>query len=126
MSERPRMTLTAAVLDTPDPRGLALFYQRLLGWPLGTDEPDWVTLRPEDGSAGLSFQLEQDHVPPVWPAGPGDPRMQIHLDIEVEDLDAALEFAVAAGARAAGLQPQDDVRVCLDPAGHPFCLWVRT
>ena len=23
-------------------------------------------------------------------------------------------------------QPQDDVRVYLDPAGHPFCLWVRT
>ena len=126
MSGRPRMTLTAAVLDTPDPRGLALFYQRLLGWPLGSDEPDWVTLRPEDGSAGLSFQLEEDHVPPVWPAGPGDPRMQVHLDIEVDDLDAALEFAVSAGARAAEFKPQDDVRVCLDPAGHPFCFWVRT
>jgi len=24
----------------------------------------------------------------------------------------------------AGFQPQDEVRVCLDPAGHPFCLWV--
>jgi hypothetical protein len=26
---------------------------------------------------------------------------------------------------AAEFQPQGDVRVCLDPAGHPFCLWVR-
>jgi len=33
----PSFTLTAAVLGTPDPRGLARFYQRLLGWPLGTD-----------------------------------------------------------------------------------------
>jgi len=120
----PRFTLTAAVLDTPDPRGLARFYQQLLGWPLGTDDPEWVTLRPEGGGAGLSFQLEEDHVRPVWPAGDGDPRMQLHLDIAVDDLAAATELAVAAGAEVAKFQPQDDVRVCLDPAGHPFCLFV--
>jgi catechol 2,3-dioxygenase-like lactoylglutathione lyase family enzyme len=120
----PRFSLTATVLDTPDPKGLALFYQRLLGWPLGTDEPDWVTLRPEDGSPGLSFQLEEDHVPPVWPAQDGDPQMQLHLDIEVDDLVAAVDVAVASGATVAAFQPQDDVRVCLDPAGHPFCLFV--
>jgi predicted enzyme related to lactoylglutathione lyase len=121
----PRFTLTAAVLDTPDPRGLARFYQQLLGWPLGTDDREWATLRSEDGSAGLSFQREENHVRPVWPAGPGDPRMQLHLDIEVDDLEAAVAHAVAAGAEVAGFQPQDEVRVCLDPAGHPFCLWVR-
>jgi catechol 2,3-dioxygenase-like lactoylglutathione lyase family enzyme len=120
----PRFTLTAAVLDTTDPRGLARFYQQLLGWPLGTDDPEWATLRPPDGGAGLSFQLEEEHVPPVWPAGPGDPRMQLHLDIEVDDLAAAVQQAIAAGATVAEFQPQDDVRVCLDPAGHPFCLWV--
>jgi predicted enzyme related to lactoylglutathione lyase len=120
----PRFTLTGTVLDSPDPKGLALFYQRLLGWPFGSDEPEWVTLRPEDGSAGLSFQLEEAHVPPIWPARDGDPRMQLHLDIEVDDLGAAVDAAVAAGATVAAFQPQVDVRVCLDPAGHPFCLWV--
>ena len=120
----PIFTLIAAVLGTPDPRGLARFYQRLLGWPLGSDEPEWATLRPEDGGAGLSFQLETDRVPPVWPAGPGDPRMQLHLDIEVDDLDAAVALAVEAGATVAEFQPQDGVRVCLDPAGHPFCLFL--
>lgn len=120
----PRFTLTGTVLDSPDPKGLALFYQQLLGWPFGSDEPEWVTLRPPDGSAGLAFQLEEEHVPPVWPAGDGDPRMQLHLDIEVDDLEAAVDAAVAAGATVAAFQPQDDVRVCLDPAGHPFCLWV--
>jgi predicted enzyme related to lactoylglutathione lyase len=122
----PRFTLSATVLDTPDPKGLAQFYRQLLGWQLGSDEPEWVTLRPEDGSAGLSFQLEERHEPPVWPAGPGDPRMQLHLDIEVDDLAAATETAVAAGAEVAEFQPQEHVRVLLDPAGHPFCLWVRS
>ena len=122
----PRFTLTGTVLDTPDPKGLARFYQQLLGWPFGSDDPEWVTLRPADGSAGLSFQLEERHVPPVWPARDGDPRMQLHLDIEVDDLEAAVERAVEAGATVAEFQPQEDVRVCLDPAGHPFCLWVES
>ena len=120
-----KISLTAAVLGTPDPRGLARFYQRLLGWPVGSDSDDWVTLRPADGGVGLSFQRESDHVPPVWPAGRSDQQMQVHLDIEVDDLDAAVAVAVEAGATVADFQPQHDVRVCLDPAGHPFCLWVR-
>ena len=119
-------TLTAAVLGTPDPQGLARFYQALLGWPLGEDHPEWTTLRPAGGGAGLSFQLEADHVAPVWPAGAGDQQMQLHLDVEVDDLEAAVGDVLAAGGRLAEFQPQDDVRVCLDPAGHPFCVWVRT
>jgi catechol 2,3-dioxygenase-like lactoylglutathione lyase family enzyme len=117
--------LTAAVLDSADPPALARFYQRLLGWPIGSEDPTWVTLRPEGGGAGLSFQLEPDHAPPVWPAAAGQQQMQVHLDIEVDDLAAAVALAVEAGATEAGFQPQDDVRVLLDPAGHPFCLWVR-
>lgn len=123
MDRTPRFTLTAAVLDTPDPRGLAGFYHRLLGWPVGTDEPDWVTLRPPGGGPGLSFQTESAYVRPTWPAGPGDQQMMVHLDIEVDDLGAAGAHAVAAGAVLAEFQPQDKVRVYLDPAGHPFCLW---
>jgi len=118
------MTLTAAVLDAPDPRALAAFYRELLGWPVGTDEPDWVTLRPPDGGAGLSFQTEGAYVRPTWPAGPGDQQMMLHLDIEVDDLEVAGAHAISAGAVLANSQPQADVRVYLDPAGHPFCLWV--
>jgi hypothetical protein len=122
MPDRPRMTLTATVLDTPDPPGLARFYAALLDWPLGEDHPEWATLRP--GGPGLSFQLEREHVPPVWPAAAGDQRMQLHLDVQVEDLVAATAFAQSLGAQVAEFQPQDDVRVLLDPAGHPFCLFV--
>lgn len=124
MTATPRMTLTAAVLDAPDPRVLGAFYSRLLGWPIGRDEPDWVTVRPPDGGAGLSIQLESAYARPTWPACPGDQQMMFHLDIEVEDLDAAGAHAIDAGAVLAESQPQDDVRVYLDPAGHPFCLWV--
>ena len=109
----------------PDPKGLALSYQRLLGWPIGTDEPDWVTLRPEDGGAGLSFQREPAYVRPTWPSTADAQQMMAHLDIRVDDLDAAVTHAVAAGASVADFQPQDDVRVCLDPDGHPFCLYVE-
>ncbi|HSK23633.1 MAG TPA: VOC family protein [Egicoccus sp.] len=119
----PQFSLTSTVVGTPDPRGLARFYQRLLGWDIRTDEPDWVTLRPADGGAGLSFQLEEAHTPPTWPAGADEQQMQLHLDIEVDDLEAAVAAAIEAGARQAGFQPQDDVRVMLDPAGHPFCLF---
>ena len=122
MPDRPRMTLTGTVLDTPDPRGLARFYAALLDWPIATDDPEWATLRP--GGPGLSCQLEEDHVPPVCAARPGDPRMQLHLDVGVDDLAAAVEFARSLGAVQAEFQPQDDVRVMLDPAGHPFCLFV--
>jgi catechol 2,3-dioxygenase-like lactoylglutathione lyase family enzyme len=122
MPDRPRMTLTATVLDTPDPQGLARFYAALLDWPIGEDQPEWATLRP--GGPGLSFQLEREHVPPVWPAAAGDQRMQLHLDVQVEDLVAATAFAQSLGAQVAEFQPQDDVRVLLDPAGHPFCLFL--
>ncbi|MGY1710883.1 VOC family protein [Geodermatophilus sp. SYSU D00758] len=116
--------LTATVLDTPDPQVLARFYARLLGFRVDEDSPEWVTLRAPDGGAGLSFQREERHVRPVWPAGDGDPRMQAHLDIAVDDLEAAVALAVEAGATVAGHQPQEHVRVCLDPAGHPFCLYL--
>jgi catechol 2,3-dioxygenase-like lactoylglutathione lyase family enzyme len=120
----PQLRLTSTVLGSPDPHELAAFYQRLLGWRIGTDEPGWVTLRPPGGGTWLSFQLEQQYVRPVWPATPGEQQMTAHLDIAVDDLAAASAHAEAAGAVLADFQPQDDVRVYLDPAGHPFCLFL--
>jgi hypothetical protein len=123
VEQAPRLALSGVVLDSPDAGALASFYRRLPGWAVEQDEPGWVKLRSPDGGAGLSFQTEPRYEPPVWPARPGDQQMQVHLDIAVEDFAAAGEHAVAAGAVLAGYQPQADVRVCLDPAGHPFCLF---
>ena len=74
----------------------------------------------------LSFQTEPFYVRPVWPGAAGEQLMMLHLDIEVDDLGEAGAHAVAQGAVLAEFQPQDDVRVYLDPAGHPFCLWIAT
>jgi hypothetical protein len=49
--------------------------------------------------------------------------MQVHLDVEVHDLSAAVAWAEQHGAKVASFQPQDDVRVMIDPVGHLFCLW---
>jgi hypothetical protein len=61
----------------------------------------------------------------VWPPVDGEQRPMMHLDFQVCDLDSAVEDAVALGATLAASQPQDNVRVMLDPAGHPFCLCVE-
>jgi catechol 2,3-dioxygenase-like lactoylglutathione lyase family enzyme len=122
--DRPMMTVTSIVLDAPDPAELAAFYRRLLGWSVGKEEPGWITLRAPDGGTGLAFQEEARYVRPVWPAGAGDQQMMTHLDIEVQDLHEAGQHAIACGAALAEYQPQDNVRVYTDPAGHPFCLWV--
>jgi catechol 2,3-dioxygenase-like lactoylglutathione lyase family enzyme len=123
VSQSPTISLASVVLGTPDPRSLAEFYRRLLGWEIADDQPGWVVLRPPDHGTGLSFQLEADHVPPVWPPKPAEQQMMMHLDVRVDDLESASSNAESLGATLADYQPQDDVRVYLDPAGHPFCLF---
>jgi len=124
----PRLTVTGTNIDAPDANALADFYRRLLGWTTRTEEPGWVVIQPDASdqarSGTLSFQTESRYVRPVWPAGPGDQQMMMHLEIRVDDLEASVAHAVAQGATLAGFQPQEDVRVCLDPAGHPFCLYL--
>jgi predicted enzyme related to lactoylglutathione lyase len=120
-----RLTLTGINIDAPDPHTLAAFYADLLGWEIGRAEEDDVYLRPPDGGRGLSFQRETKYERPTWPAGPGDQQMMMHLEVMVNDLESAVEHAVSLGATVAEFQPQEHVRVCLDPAGHPFCLWLE-
>lgn len=52
----------------------------------------------------------------------------MHVETGVEDMEAAVAYAVAVGARVAPHQPPDRspelLRVMLDPAGHPFCLYI--
>jgi catechol 2,3-dioxygenase-like lactoylglutathione lyase family enzyme len=118
------LELTTVNIGSPDPAALARFYERLLGWRIGREEPGFVIVRNPAGGFSISCQVEEAYVRPVWPAGPGDQQMQLHLEIRVDDLEPAVAHALSCGATLAGFQPQDDVRVCLDPDGHPFCLWI--
>jgi catechol 2,3-dioxygenase-like lactoylglutathione lyase family enzyme len=127
MADPVHFRLEATTLSSPDPRRLAEFYGTLLGgWPVRKAQDGWVALTSPDGGAGLSFHDEAIHERPTWPAQPGRQQMQAHLDILVDDLDRGVQRAVELGATVAGFQPQDDVVVCLDPDGHPFCLFVRS
>ncbi|MFF3375529.1 VOC family protein [Streptomyces sp. NPDC002680] len=121
--------ISTVVLDAHDAHELADFYVRLLGYVVRADEPDWVLIGPPPGEQGVSlaFETERAYVPPVWPTrDPGDQQMMLHLDIEVDDLEGETARAVSEGARLHEYQPQEDVRVLLDPSDHPFCLWVET
>jgi catechol 2,3-dioxygenase-like lactoylglutathione lyase family enzyme len=124
-AERPYARISGVVLDSLDAQELAGFYQALLGWVRVADEPGWVKIAPEEGAAGLSFASEPTYVRPVWPSTTTHQQMMTHLDIEVRDLEAAGAFVIEHGAQEAAYQPQTLVRVYADPAGHPFCLWVR-
>ncbi|MFF5482120.1 VOC family protein [Streptomyces sp. NPDC012935] len=126
MKPQPRFTLAATTLDAPDAHELAQFYQELLGWRMRKEEPGWVEITSPDGGAGLSFQTEPRFTAPQWPSSRCEQQMMMHLDLEVTDLPSAVDHAVALGATLADVQPQADVRVLCDPAGHPFCLFVRT
>ena len=103
---------------------MADFYGRLLGWEVTSREPNWVLMRDPAGGTGLSFQAEARYRAPVWPEQQGGQDKMLHLDIEVDDLESAVAHALASGARLAEYQPQSGVRVLLDPAGHPFCLFL--
>jgi catechol 2,3-dioxygenase-like lactoylglutathione lyase family enzyme len=112
------------ILDAPDPVELARFYHRLLGWPIVHEKPNYAIVSRPDSSTYLGFQRAAGYERPVWPNAEGRQQMMMHLDLEVGDLEASVAEAIAEGARLAEFQPQDKVRVLLDPAGHPFCLYV--
>ena len=111
------------VLDAPDAPALGRFYADLLGWQLLRAEPGWATVGAPDGVAYLACQTAEGYVAPTWPNAEGAQQMMMHLDFEVSDLAPAVAHACELGARLADHQPQTDVRVLLDPAGHPFCLY---
>ena len=111
------------MLDCPDPRSLARFYADLLGMRINEDDGDgaWVVIGRDEGwrRAGL---------PARGPAGSRrgwpDPQhpQQEHLDIRVDDVEAAQAEVLRLGATLLEDEQGTGFRVFADPAGHPFCL----
>jgi catechol 2,3-dioxygenase-like lactoylglutathione lyase family enzyme len=119
--------MRSIVLDCPDTRVLAEFYRALVGWEIVyadyDSEDGWATLS-QDGEPRLCFQRVADYRPPHWPGS--ERPQQLHIDVTVDDMDAAEKQVLALGAVKTDVQPSEDdaFRVFLDPAGHPFCLCV--
>lgn len=130
---QPSLNFTSVSVAAPDPRKLAEFYSELLGLPITSSEPPhpgappedgWAQIRPPKGKSGptLNFEYEPDHVRPVWPSVEGGQQLQTHLDLAVDDMQAAVSWAEGVGAVLADFQPQDHVRVMLDPGWSSFLL----
>jgi hypothetical protein len=116
--------LCSTVLDCQDIETLSSFYIRMLGWEKHYAEGDyWIMITPPGGGSGISFQKNEDYVPPVWPEEPGAQQQMLHMDFLVEksQLKEAADHAVACGAKVAEAQFSDQWIVMIDPEGHPFC-----
>lgn len=104
-------------------RPLAEFYANLLGMRIVRE--DWFLIADEDDPDGLHLGFGDgpiDYQPPRWPDA--DYPQQMHLDITVDDLDAAGQRVVQLGASK--LQDNGTFRTYADPTGHPFCLYPST
>jgi predicted enzyme related to lactoylglutathione lyase len=123
-------------IDCADADQMADFYSRLFGWKVArrggtnprTGGSRWVTLAKPAGGVALAFGARDWYEPPVWPEEPGALAKMMHFEIGVDDLEASIDLVVAAGGSIAPHQPDDrdqnTLRIMLDPAGHPFCLFV--
>ncbi len=120
---------TGVCLDCRDGDELARFYEALLGWAItASDGRGWYQLSPPDGGVGINIQAEPWYEPPTWPEQRGQQHKMMHFEVEVTDLEAAIQRVLDAGGHIAEHQPPDRdpsrLRVMLDPANHPFCLFV--
>jgi len=112
------VALFAVTLDCEDAKALSHFYAELLGMEVRY-EGDEGSLIGADGQGQVMFQRIADHRRPQWP-DPAYPQ-QFHLDVLIDDVEAAEPRALAIGAvRLPG--EGGNWRVYADPAGHPFCL----
>ena len=106
------------IFDCDDPEALASFYSSMLGWPVTYRSVDFVVVAGAEDRSGLGFQWAPGHQRPRWP-DPTYPQ-QVHLDVMVDDIEAA-----AAAVTTLGAVPLGGDHVYADPAGHPFCLIPR-
>ena len=120
--EKLAMQFDSVVLDCLVAHDLAQFYSRLLNWPITHDKAEFAAVRSPSGGVTIFFQTEPDYEPPVWPTKKGSPQMMAHLDFSVSNLDDAVTHALNCGAVLSDVHYLDTCRICLDPAGHPFCL----
>lgn len=112
---------TTVTFDAEDINAESMFWAAVFDGEV-VGEGEYREIRCPDGTTPVGVQLAPGHVPMNWPDTPA----RAHLDVVVEDIEAAHEEVVSLGAtllqRATG---GENFNVYADPAGHPFCLcWV--
>ncbi|MFI6317975.1 VOC family protein [Nonomuraea sp. NPDC050556] len=110
-------TISSVVIDCADPLALAAFYAKVVGGEVTGSDPDFATVG--GGAVPLAFQRVDGYTAPRWP----DDAKHAHLDLAVDDVDAAVKELEALGATRPEYQPGGgDWVVLTDPEGHPFCV----
>ena len=117
------------VFDAADIAAESRFWAGLLDGQVHADE-GWHSVV-VDGEWVIGVQAAPNHLRPDWPGGPQ--QQQVHLDLHVDDLEAARELTLALGGRQlrAARRPADNpdgdeiFAVIASPAGHPFCFGVH-
>lgn len=108
------MRLEQIVVDSNDPARLVRFWAELLGGEPVEREHGWAHVEPPDG-VRMSFQPVPEHK---------DVKNRLHLDLNVDDIEAAVVKAVSLGAAREGLivtDEQGSFQVMRDPEGNEFC-----
>ena len=111
---------SGVTIDCVEPHRLAKFWSTLLNRP-ATDEhegPDWATLGSRtDELPRLTFQRVPE---------PNRGKVRLHLDVQVDDIDAGRLQVEHLGGRWTGQRhdyPGEGVVIVMtDPEGHEFCL----
>jgi predicted enzyme related to lactoylglutathione lyase len=108
-------SLHEIVVDCANPIALARFWQALIGGEVIEESDDWIVLDGDDEGFYIGFQRV-----PERKSG----KNRLHLDVDVDDLEQAIDDAEQLGARKIGkLVDADDepFQVMADPEGNEFC-----
>jgi catechol-2,3-dioxygenase len=116
------VTTGVVVLDCAEPEKLAEFYKELLEAEETHATANRVEIRNASGTR-LAFRRDVNATPPSWPRPENS--LQVHLEFQADDLDAAERRIVSLGGRpieTKGAPGPHEERGYADPAGHSFVL----
>jgi predicted enzyme related to lactoylglutathione lyase len=101
-----------------DPEALARFYSAMFGWSIRTDNALGYRMISTGSDRGIGGG--------IWPSPPEGHNL-VQLFIEVADIDASIEKALAHGGNVivpkSVLPDGDAMAIVLDPAGLSFGLY---
>jgi predicted enzyme related to lactoylglutathione lyase len=108
---------SGVTIDCVDVQRVAGFWGALLDREAGPSVEGWVYLGHRgDPQPRLVFQQVKE---------PKVGKTRVHLDVTVDDIDAAMEFVSTLGGKPTGERHEYDegvVVVMTDPEDHEFCL----